>query len=669
MDLANFKFEIVTDSSRLSVLTADAPADVIADVEHLPERLCCKGPHYQHLLGVAITWRGAPVPFFVQFHEWNAVTGQLELIAKPGLREALAQFLKPKKLWNWHIEHDRPWLNNSFELETVWGPDVRVMWYLSDKEQQRSRGYGLKKAQVQLLDWGRTNESELEGAVKAAGGNLDDGDHYLAPSYLLGRYACLDVVAVDQAKEKLSPFFDKHDYWWYAQQISDYGTFVQSTTDYGVAADQDQLAKARDKFERLREEATADIRKVCAKEIQDIEADWFIQDAKAYGARPQSQKARYKFLVGLPGAKKRRTFNPKSNDQRNLLFHGKLGFPVLETTDGGKPKSDRTTISMIKHPAAEVFVRVSENEKLRSMAASYERNVKNGRIHFPYDWCATVHTRLGGFEPYALNMPFDCEDIMRAFFLDENEDGTHGDLKSIEPCWMAALSGDETLLKVHRDGLGDVYLDIALRVFPLVTGLHSLYDPWVVCQEETKEALKKYRKPSKIIKLAYDYGGTEATFATNLTKAGFPTTKEEAVRLRNILDDLFWKVRELEGKLKALHARDGFLRTPWGGVIQIPKQFEKDTLNRMISRTAHETHMEWVREINLLRKTQGVTMRAVLPDLHDATSWAGPKGQHEVRRQVFEEALRNVNARVGLPVTIQAEVKPFTTFYGLKNRE
>src|SRR6185369_16011046 len=96
---------------------------------------------------------------------------------------------------------------------------------------------------------------------------------------------------------------------------------------------------------------------------------------------------------------------------------------------------------------------------------------------------------------------------------------------------MAHYSGDPTLLKVFRDGLGDVYLDLALEMFPHDKELRDGYNPRAPITSHVKERFAKQRKIAKVIQLAVAYTGTKKTVAKNLSKEGIPTTEEEADRL------------------------------------------------------------------------------------------------------------------------------------------
>jgi hypothetical protein len=110
------------------------------------------------------------------------------------------------------------------------------MWHLASAP-TGPRPYGLKDAQVELLGWPKKGSLELEEQVRARGGNLKKGDHYLADPETLGKYACLDASSTAEVYAKLAPFFDTYDYWWMLEKMVEYSGLLQQCTDAGVRTD------------------------------------------------------------------------------------------------------------------------------------------------------------------------------------------------------------------------------------------------------------------------------------------------------------------------------------------------------------------------------------------------------------------------------------------------
>ena len=625
------------------------------------------------LLGVALSWKGQP-GLYVPLSHWSHADGKCLPVAPPELSAALKDLLLSHPLVGWNIEYDRFWLDAFTGGKTTWRADVRCMWYLLDREQVE-RGYSLKSAQKTLLGWHESNAKELEEYVTRLGGKLSNGDHYLAPLHILGKYAALDTQSTWECYELLAPEMDRLAYWDYLEWLQTYGTFLTETTRQGTAVDHTQLARARNHYVKELDRLNDQLREVCAKEIAEIEAVWHQAKIKDY----VMEHAKQAYLAN-PDRWER--FNVRSGPQKAKLFHEKLGFPVLETTAKGAPKTDRATYERINHPAARLMMRLSEVEKSREFADGYLEHVVNGRIHFPHNWCGTVTGRLAGFAPQDLNMPFSEEPITRAFYIEKGWTGLHMDFKALEPTVIAAFSQDPSLLRLYRDGVGDVYLDLALELFPLaeadqygaenaalIRRLHATYDPHVKTPSAVKDGVKPLRDVAKIVQLAVGYTGTKYTVSENLTKAGFPTSLYQAGVFVNRYWSKYVAVKQFEERLQSLYDKQGYIRSVAGAYIWVPDKYRKDLMNRFVQRSGHEILVSFIKELYALVDARGLSLRPVLPDIHDSHSAKCLAGEVAACEQAFHDALASINAQLSFPVTLGMELKQFNTFYGLKNVE
>lgn len=652
----------------LKVLLSTAPQEVVADVEHLPDA----EPGLASLLGVALCWPGSE-GLYIPVNHWAGVpSAQLVPLLESSSLDRLQSFFRYHTLMGWNIEHDREWVDACFGVVSTWSVDGRILWYLTDTE-QKERGYGLKKAQVALLNWEASNDKILRDVVFLNGGSVDRGQHYLADVVTLGRYASLDAYSTLCVVELLRPrlvadnLFATHD------ANRDYAAFLSKATRSGVTVDEFSLLRAKRFYEEQVQLAETHIREVCDKDIQTLEATFLSNRIQRF----KSEKGVASFMAS-PSRHPR--FNPNSSTQRSQLLHDVIGLPVVSRTETGKPKSDKNTIAAFDHPSAQAFVKLSKNEKLLQFTEQYLQHSKNGVIHFPHDTTATVSERLGGYAPYDLNMPFSSEPIMRSFGVRPGYLGIHMDLVSIEPCLIAGFSGDATMLKVYRDGLGDLYLDLCLELFPLeeaneygeeiaslIRAFHRDYDPSTPPSSAQKERFGRLRKIAKIIQLAVGYTGTKYTVAKNLTQAGFPTSIWKADVMVTRYWQRFNKVAILAGKLKILAERNGYINGLFGRRLYIPKRLTKDALNRFGQHGGHAILRDIV--MNLDRRSGEVGMRPLLPDLHDASSWEVPEENINAGIKIFEDAVGDVNRRLGLPVKVAGEIKTFKTFFGLKGKE
>lgn len=657
MKSANYKLIFTPEEFELAL--KGCPDVLVADVETAGQTVNIDG-----LLGVALAYqdRGQIFSFYVVLNSYDSSTERLlPTPNRNSVSERLSALLGASNLIGHNVPYDKKWIDGVFGLDTNWICDTRILWHLLD-DRQIERGYGLKTAQTKVLGWPSSNEDALEMAVKARGGKLKDGDHYLAPVGILGQYACLDAFATYELYLHFKNEAERLNYWGFINQIQDYQILLSQCTATGVEVSVEELIRAEVMLSSKAEELETKISEICREEIDKLQRRWLVEKASDY----TSPCGVMNFLANPERYPK---FNHNSNTQKIALFYDMLQIPVTERTPSGQPKVDKATVASFSHPSAKPFVELAETQKLLSMTTSYLECVEQGKIHFPYNICGTVSGRLGGFKPYALNLPFEAKELMSAFKVSKGFIGIHSDLKSVEPCFIAHYSKDPTLLKVHRDGLGDVYLDFAKIAFPHNKELQALYNPNEVCSDEIKKLFKKERNACKIVHLALGYTGTAVTVAKSLTKAGFPTDAGEAQRLVNAYWQLFFRVKDFSERCKQAIGKNGMLINPFGRIIQIPREFRKDTMNRLVQSTAHDALMSWVKEIDKQRQLLLPSMSPLLVDTHDSTTWQCPEGDYELAKKIFEDSLRTVNSRLSISVNLSAETKPFHTFYGLKNSE
>src|SRR5271166_1474765 len=267
----------------------------------------------------------------------------------------ITSIFKYDEMVGWNVAFDKMWLDWHYKADTKWKADGRILWHLQNND-PTIRGYGLKLAQEKLLGWQTTNEKELEENVANKGGKLKNGDHYMADLVVLAKYACLDTFSTLKCYEYLSKFIDRHDYWQFASDILDYSLLLSKSANAGIKVDVAALEKAAMSYERQREEASQELRRVCEKEITAIEEGWKIKKAASY----KTDRGRSNFLTN----ESFRRFNSSSGPQRELLLHTMLEFPIRETTPTGRAKTDRLNLGLIPHPGAKALLRYSECKKV-----------------------------------------------------------------------------------------------------------------------------------------------------------------------------------------------------------------------------------------------------------------------------------------------------------------
>ncbi len=580
--------------------------------------------------------------------------------------------------------YDKSWLDHVLGIDTKWHSCTRLMWHIASAP-SGPRPYGLKDAQVEVLGWAKRGSDELEEQVKARGGKLKNGDHYLADKETLSHYACLDASSTASLYNNLKPFYDKHEYWWLLEAMVSYSWLLSQCTTNGIQVDTDLLNQQIEILRDTKEAYCAKFMELAAPHINRLERVWKEHRAAKY----TMPLAKERFLSSWEMHKK---FKVSSDKDKRELFYEEYNLPVIVETDGGKPSTGVDAVKLAANGREDLEEIVEAYEQfetsetlLNSFAIPWSLSVIGDRLHPRFNPCGTVSYRLSGFKPYLLNAPFDEKDLMSCLKCDEGWVGVHADFASVEPCVTAHYSQDPSLLKVFKEGLGDVYLDLALTLFPNDKELKEGYNPNDPISKEVKERFKVKRNISKIIQLAVQYTGTEYTVCKNLSYAGLSTTLQEAKELVSNYWKHFRKVQVMNEALFIRFDKQGYLRNVVGRIIRVPTSIDikkrdgtiwkkpipryKDLPNRFIQSSAHDLLSFWVLIIARMIKERGIAAKPVILDCHDSTSWQCPKEQVEALEAVFTEALTELNEQVKMSVPVRVEMKRFMTLAGLKGEE
>lgn len=617
----------------------------------------------RRLLGISFSpefTSAGPRNIYIPLNEY--VDGIWKWNGYESLTQAIHEILSKSDCIGHNFTYDKVWIQECLGLNTSWHADTRIMWHMSAAP-AGPRPYGLKDAQKELLGWSESNDKELELHVKSRGGSLKKGEHYLADTEILSKYACLDTESTLKVYNLLSVFFDRHSYWPLLRSIMAYNELLEENTRVGVAVDEGGLLEAHRRLLATKEAALSRFMKGVEKEVAELQEDWKDRHVSKY-------KREYNVRHYLSSPDKWTKFNLNSDSHKRELFYGKLAFPVLETTESGKPSTGADAIKLNKHPALIDYLKYEKANTLStSFSGPYLESLYRSRLHPGFNICGTVSYRLSGFKPYLLNAPFDEKDILKNLKCDEGWIGVHADLAAIEPTITAHYSEDPTLLKVFRDGLGDIYLDLALMLFPRDQQLQQGYNPNLPITKAIKEQFASQRKIAKVIQLAVQYTGTGHTVSRNLTKDGIPTDFAQAQRYVNAYWQKFHKVAEFNARLREVNRQEGMLRNVIGRIIRVPDPDYKDLPNRFIQSSGHDILILWVLEIYRLCKAEGIAIKPVLLDCHDSTSNQVLIGTEKRVKEIYDIALTNIVDSLELCVKVKCESKYFSTLAGLKGDE
>ncbi|NDC23325.1 MAG: hypothetical protein EBZ49_04265, partial [Proteobacteria bacterium] len=248
------------------------------------------------------------------------------------------------------------------------------------------------------------------------------------------------------------------------------------------------LEKAHNRLLRTKEAAKKRFCKELKNDIESLEKDW--ADRRIAEYKRESNRTWY-----ASHPEKWERFNLNSDAHKRELFFEKLGHTPVNFTDGGKASVDGDSIKRLSGSFVEAYLKYEKANTLSTnFSGPYLSSCGGGRLHPGFNICGTVSYRLSGFKPYLLNAPFDEKAILKNLKCDEGYVGIHADLSAIEPTVTAHYSEDPSLLKVFRDGLGDIYLDLALELFKNDKELHYGYNPNIPITAEVKERFAKQRK-------------------------------------------------------------------------------------------------------------------------------------------------------------------------------
>lgn len=647
------QWEVVTSVKRFQEVVGSWPTDIACDVETGQDT---------YLMGVSFS--NGKSAIYIQVHSY--IDGVFRAITSD-LVSTLPLLLASKRFIGHNFTYDKTWLKKHWGWDSTWIADTRLMWHLSSAP-AGPLPYGLKDAQTDLLGWETANDIEMIEHLKAKGVKLVPKErwgkyYYIADLQVIAKYACLDTLSTALIHAKLTPFFDYHDYWPMLCDIMAYNELLEVNTTLGVRVDVPALQRANKRLIEARDGAMKRVRKLLAAPIADLEAYW--AETKALGYKSAHHKERF-----LASPEKWPKFNWNSDVQKRELFYKILKNPIVYLTDNKLPSTNADSVKQMTGEWVQAYLKYEKNNTLvTNYTSSYLSSIRSGRLHPGFNICGTVSYRLSGFKPYLLNAPFDERLVMKTIVCDPGYIGLHADFKAIEPAMTAHYTEDPSLLKVFKLGLGDIYLDLALVLFPYDKELQNGYNPNIPVTKAIKERFARQRKIAKVIQLAVQYTGTKKTVAKNLTKEGIPTTEEQAADYVRAYWSKFRRVAEFNYQLKEVNRKQKHLRNVIGRIIRVPDPEYKDLSNRFIQSSAHDCLVRWVLIISRLVKERSIIMQPMLIDCHDSTSWQVKKEQLSDAKALFTDALKELNESLGLIVPVEVEMKTFTSFAGLKNDE
>jgi DNA polymerase-1 len=169
-------------------------------------------------------------------------------------------------------------------------------------------------------------------------------------------------------------------------------------------------------------------------------------------------------------------FNVSSPQQLGVILFEKLNIdPNAKKTKTKQYSTAEETLAQLshKHPIIEKILDFRELKKLLSTyveALPLLVNRKTGKIHTSYNQAIAATGRLSSVNPNLQNIPIrttNGREIRKAFIpSDENHTFLSADYSQIELRIMAALSGDEEMLKAFNEGK-DIHAITAAKIYQI----------------------------------------------------------------------------------------------------------------------------------------------------------------------------------------------------------
>lgn len=271
-------------------------------------------------------------------------------------------------------------------------------------------------------------------------------------------------------------------------------------------------------------------------------------------------------------------FNINSPKQLGEVLFEKLGLPGIKKTKSGF-STDADTLEHLRqyHPIVNEILDYRTVAKLKStygdglLAALSD----DGRLHTSFRHAYTQTGRLSSAEPNLQNIPIKTPEgrELRKFFVAKNSEYclVDADYSQIELRILAALSGDETMIKTFIDG-GDIHTATACQVFGV----------------EPEQVTAQMRKSAKAVNFGIVYGISDFSLAGDIG-----VSRKEAAAY---IEGYFTKYPGVKRYLEQLcdNATDnGYVTTLFGRRRYIPElSAQKKTMQALGRRLAMNTPIQ-----------------------------------------------------------------------------
>ena len=446
--------------------------------------------------------------------------------------EFLLQKLWDQKTIIFHnAKFDMKWLNYHFNFEFSNWHDTMIMHYLLNENE----AHDLKSLCMKYTKMGEYDyelEQFKKTYMKTHNVKVADFTYDLIPFDTMWKYAAADADATIRLFNKFWPIIEKHFLWLYENIMLRGTKFLMEIEEIGVPFDKQYLEEANQIFEAEIFELKEKLYKY--KAVQEIEEE-------------RGEK-----------------FNPGSPAQLAILFFDKLNLPVIKETATGNPSTDKDVLLELSkmHPIPDIISQIRSKIKLRS---TYIVKVLNGldldgRLRAGFHLHTVTSGRLSSSGKLNMQqLPRDDKTVKKCIRAKKDWVIFSQDLKTAEMYYAGALSGDNNLAKVFREG-GDFHSSIAKMTFNLICDIADI-----------KKKYPDLRQASKAISFGILYGAGAAKVAAS-ANISFQEAKSIIKRYFDQFHQLYKWLERTKDQINS----NGYIYSHFGRKRRVPNVFSVD---------------------------------------------------------------------------------------------
>lgn len=567
-----------------------------------------------------------------------------------------------------------------------WLCDTYSTYSFLANEGIEGRFWGLKAAQVELLCWASSNETELDrwlvtngyyrgnkrldssyeylnAEYESGGLKPDKGEMWRAPIDILGKYCILDAESTYLLYTRiLSPVLG---------QFSGLADFLSGPwmnhilrhieqKMYGILMDRPGLLSYKQQLELDIDRLTSEFMNhdETIKHIRIIEREWYEEEASK-PAPPQFKKDggisknylnRQKRLQDIEqGLNPDYRFNINSAVQLRDLIYNRMGKPVRIETEKGEASTAAKALRSLGGVFNILVQRADHVKELTYIDKYLELTEKRLTIHPSFRTPGTTTGRLSSKEPNLQQVP-KTRAVMSLFKARPGTVWVDLDFSALEPVVATEFSRDPNMALIYGDNrpANDIYIFVMAHIPGMRERTQALgYDPRNPTKESlarVKKEMKHERSICKTVVLACQYGAGVRKVHQTLEEQEVFLSYEEVETIHSGYWHLFAKLKDYGNSLMYEWKRNrGYILNGVGRPMAVSEDYTKDLLNRFVQSTGHDILVTYVHILTQLLDEEYIPWTPLIIDFHDATTVEVPEEYGQQTLQLFNKAMDILN--------------------------